>query len=147
MQLRATCPYRRTGHLRDFIVLIALDVVEDEDSSRSLREAGDRAFQIDGVLDARRARVNVRRTWYVRVRHVSFVIVRQVVSYLMLLTPLLPAGVAQHQIYRQAVDPTRERRLAAPRAEALPDMHEDVLREIAGALTGAAHPQTQRKHA
>src|ERR1051325_7320933 len=66
--------------------------------------------------------------------------------HLLIKTPRLGANVAEHEVNRDAVDPTRERGVAAPRVELLPHGHEDVLRQLRRACAGAAHAKTEREH-
>ena len=68
-----------------------------------------------------------------------------IVRHLMLLTSLLCPNVAEHEIDGHSVNPARQRRIAAPRVESLPDVNEHVLRQIGGALPRPTHPETQRE--
>src|SRR5687767_1238012 len=141
MQLRATGSFGRSGHLRDLVVLIPLDVVQDKDGARPFRERRNRALEVDGVVHAGLASLGLRLT-----RRVVAVVCARLVAHLVFLTPLVAPNVAEHQVHGQAVDPAGQRRLTAERREPLPQMDEDVLRQLARTRAGATHAQTEREY-
>src|SRR5207253_5526043 len=151
MQLRPAGSFCGSGHLRDLSMLIALDVVQHEHGTRAGWQRGDRALEIDRVADGSGADVRAEHAVIGRVPAVGGRVLSALgllfFSHLKLLTPLLAANVAEHEVHREPIDPARKRRLSAPRAESLPDMNEDVLRQLGGALSRAAHSETQREHA
>src|SRR5687768_14488520 len=143
MQLRAAGSFSSSGHLRDLVVLIALHVVQHEHGPRSLRQPGDRTLQVHRVEYGcgAYAPLTVLRSALLRSG-----LSRRFVVHLVSETPPVTSSVAEYQVHCQTVDPARERRLAAKAREPLPDMNEDILCQLDGALSRPAHPQTQRVH-
>lgn len=56
------------------------------------------------------------------------------------------AGGVEHDVHGHAVNPAGERRLAPEGAQALPQVHEYVLRQLDGAPPRSRHAQAQREH-
>ena len=125
-------PFRRPGgdleHHRNLAVLVTLDVVQHEDFSRAGRQPGDGALEVD--LEIRASRSHREPVERLRaVRH-PLALDRE-------RSPPL-----DHHVDREAMEPGRERRLAAELTQFLPGPHEDVLRDLVGLLR-AEHPAGQ----
>src|SRR5688500_16932888 len=147
MELRTAGPFRGPSQFRDLIVLVPLDVVQHEDRARSRRQRADRSFEIDSLEHGRRSHSpEVRSTSFI-LRRPSCALRRLLFSHFTALTPLLPTNVAQHEVNRESIDPTRERRLTTPRAQTLPYVHEDILRQLRRTLARAAHSHAAREYA
>src|ERR1700682_168491 len=117
MQLRFHCSNGNAQLLGDFLMLIALDVVEHKSEPGSLGERRDCAFHVHPRLDpARPCRTRETRSvfhWEHSRR-----------------APLVAPRVLEHRVDRKSMQPRYERGIAAKRIEPPPRLYEDILQQL-----------------
>lgn len=132
MQLGLRRPHRNTERVGDLIVAVPLDVLENEDISCPIRQAVDRALEIEGVT-----RRPASRRHHTGEESISAGVPR--------LTFPLCLSLAQDVIDGEPMQPRPELRLSLERLELVPGADEDLLCEIFRGLF-VDHANTERVH-
>ena len=148
MQLGAQGSFGKPGHSGNLLVAIADDVVKHEDPARAGRQRRDGTLEVDRLLDVDRWNAPFIARGGGVVPLGSVVVATGVLGWANArLAPCVAAHAHQVRIHGDAVQPRRERRLAAEGREALPRLHEDILRELSGLRAVAGESQAEREDA
>src|SRR6267378_4018610 len=117
MQLRLHRSNGNTQLLGDFLMLIALDIVQHESEPGSFRERSDCAFHVHPRLHpARSCRACETRSVF-HWKHTRR-------------PPLVASRVLEHCVDRESMQPRRECAIAAKRIEPAPGLYEDILQQL-----------------
>src|SRR5688572_26001076 len=116
MQLSLYGTRRAADHLRDFLMLVAFDIVQHERLAGAGWQRRNRTFQVHtvvGIITAAPGPLENPRILHTL--DAADATTRR-------------AAVLEHDIDRDPVQPGRELTVSAKRAQLLPDAHEDILR-------------------
>ena len=117
---------------RDLVMLEAFDVVQHEDLARAVGQLLERGLEIHPEV-ARLRRTGQHLENIFAVDHPAA-------------PDLLGTEAFDHHVHGEAMQPGGERRVAAKRAELLPQPDEDILGELVGVAPGG-HPADEAVHA
>ncbi len=128
---------------RNFVVVVALHVMQEEDNAVTRRQLGDGSLQLHAVDRSDQRRVRRPQVWE---RASAFVPRPGVFIQRVLREPPL-AHMHQDHIEDYTVEPGREGGFTAKRIDFSKHLQEGLLREIFGFLAASAHTKAQGKDA
>src|SRR3982751_481053 len=137
MQLCAQSAFGQSGESRDLLVAVAEDVVEHEDAPRAGRQRGDGALEVYRLLHVDDARVACieRRRWLVT---------RGLATADAGGATAVAANLHEERVDGDAMEPGRERRIAAKGPDTSPCVDKDVLGELGGVALVGGKSQRER---
>ena len=134
MKLRLGSSVRYSQHVRDLLMAVSFDVVQDEHDAGLFGEAGDRMLKVETVLR--------RVLWSAGVVRV------EIVRDLHAVVAALVCPECEHDVIdSQPMKPCGKRRFTPERTEGFPRFDDHVLRQFFRELSVPHEPQAQRVHA